>query len=343
MAIPVPEGVEDVVQKERCRDTDACGDGRGQSSPAQGTNASAAVPDNLHKRGLVMLNRSDLLIIGLYVVWETLNVLCISWAKDPVTKQAAYSSPSLVLAAETAKFAISAAELRRAGIGAADIVWEQNWKFAIPALLYSINNNLFVHILRIVPGSVFQMLCNLRTLYTGVLFYFLMDRRLSGQQWLALWLLVVGAALCQYANIDDTSHLRVSQWGVFLSVVYGFISVAAGVWSELLLKKGTKSIHLDNAQLYSYGVLFNFVGVLMTQSTGPGGEWNRGSALHGWNLWSTWVICFNMAATGIVCSMVLKYYDNVIKIFAITVSNLVSVNLEAILKPSVFDYANTLN
>jgi UDP-sugar transporter A1/2/3 len=187
------------------------------------------------------------------------------------------------------------------------------------------------------------MLCNLRTLYTGVLFYFLMDRRLSGQQWLALWLLVVGAALCQYANIDDTSHLRVSQWGVFLSVVYGFISVAAGVWSELLLKKGTKSIHLDNAQLYSYGVLFNFVGVLMTQSTGPGGEWNRGSALHGWNLWSTWVICFNMAATGIVCSMVLKYYDNVIKIFAITVSNLVSVNLEAILKPSVFDYANTLN
>jgi len=242
MAIPIREGVQ--VQAERCRDTDACGsffDERGQS---KATKASAAVPDTMHKRGFVMLNRSDLLIIGLYVVWETFNVLCISWAKHPVTKQAAYSSPSLVLAAETAKFAISAAELRRAGIGAADIVWEQNWKFAIPALLYSINNNLFVHILRIVPGSVFQMLCNLRSLYTGVLFYFLMDRRLSGQQWLALWLLVVGAALCQYANIDDTSHLRVSQWGVFLSVVYGFISVAAGVWSELLLKKGTKSIHL---------------------------------------------------------------------------------------------------
>ena len=66
-------------------------------------------------------------------------------------------------------------------------------------------------------------------------------------------------------------NLRVSQWGVFLSVVYGFISVGAGVWSELLLKKGTKGIHLDNSQLYAYGMFFNFVGVLVAARTG--GEW----------------------------------------------------------------------
>jgi hypothetical protein len=33
-----------------------------------------------------MLNRSDLLIVGLYVLWETVDVLCIAWAKDPVTQ-----------------------------------------------------------------------------------------------------------------------------------------------------------------------------------------------------------------------------------------------------------------
>ena len=284
-------------QAEQCKDAD---------SSAHVADAPAAAAA---KKGLGMLGGGDLLVVALYVVWETVNVLCIAWAKDPVTKQAAYSAPSLVFAAESTKFAISAAELRRAGMGAADVDWEQNWKFAIPALLYSINNNLFVYILRIVPGSVFQMLSNLRSLYTGVLFYFLMDRRLSRQQWMALVLLVVGAGLCQYANTDDDSNLRVSQWGVFLSVVYGFISVGAGVWSELLLKRGTKSIHLDNAQLYAYGMFFNFVGVLMTESAG--GEWhssNSGSVLRGWDVWSTWVICFNMAASGIVCSMVLKYY-----------------------------------
>ena len=302
--------------RQQCKDADACGRDRAGSAHAADAPATAAA-----KKGLGMLGGRDILVVALYVLWETVNVLCIAWAKDPVTKKAAYSAPSLVFAAESAKFAISAAQLRRASLGAADVDWEQNWKFAIPALLYSINNNLFVYILRIVPGSVFQMLCNLRSLYTGVLFYFLMDRRLSGQQWVALLLLVCGAALCQYANIDDTSHLRVSQWGVLLSVVYGFISVGAGVWSELLLKRGTKSIHLDNAQLYAYGMFFNFVGVLMSESTG--GEWQSDRALRGWNVWSTWIICFNMAASGIVCSVVLKYYDNVIKIFAVTVSNAV--------------------
>jgi hypothetical protein len=50
------------------------------------------------------------------------------------------------------------------------------------------------------------------------------------------------------------------------------------VLSELLLKRGTKCSHLDNAQLYSYGVFFNFVGMLMTESTGSEGY--RGSALR---------------------------------------------------------------
>jgi len=55
------------------------------------------------------------------------------------------------------------------------------------------------------------MLCNLRSLWTGVLFYYLMDRQLTHRQWSALVLLVLGAALCQTANVEDTSSLRVSQ------------------------------------------------------------------------------------------------------------------------------------
>jgi hypothetical protein len=34
--------------------------------------------------------------------------------------------------------------MRRLGLGLADIDWTQNWRFAVPALLYGINNNLFV-------------------------------------------------------------------------------------------------------------------------------------------------------------------------------------------------------
>ena len=120
----------------------------------------------------------------------------------------------------------------------------------------------------------------------------------------------------------DTNNTLQTQYGVMLSLVYGFISVGAGVWSELLLKKGMKSIHLENAQLYFYGMLFNFVGILLAGA--GGGEWGgSGGALRGWHHPSTWLICFNIAATGLVVSAILKYYDNIIKIFAVTASNFV--------------------
>jgi len=109
------------------------------------------------KKGLGLLSTTDLMLVGLYVAWETVNLLCISWAKDPVTQEAAYSSPTVVFAAESAKLAFSAMQLRKAGLGPGEIDLAENWKFALPALLYCINNNLFVFILRIMPGSVFQV------------------------------------------------------------------------------------------------------------------------------------------------------------------------------------------
>ena len=39
------------------------------------------------KKGARGLSVFDVLIVGGYVVWESVNVLCIAWAKDPITKQ----------------------------------------------------------------------------------------------------------------------------------------------------------------------------------------------------------------------------------------------------------------
>jgi hypothetical protein len=186
------------------------------------------------------------------------------------------------------------------------------------------NNNLFIFALRLVPGSIFQMLLNLRSLYTGILFYFL-GRQLSGRQWSSLVLLCFGTVLCQYVNMEDTGSMIAWQSGVTLSIIYGVISVAAGVWTELLLKKGA-NIYLDNAQLYFYGIWFNLGGVLMlqwgTEAEGGGGKTPAG-VFRGWELASTWTICLNIAATGLIVSAIFKYYDNIVKIFAVTVSNFV--------------------
>ena len=74
--------------------------------------------------------------------------------------------------------------------------------------------------------------------------------------------------------------------------------MTAGVYSELLLKKGTKSIFVENAQLYAYGIFFNFVAVAID-------KFHYGkSTFRGWELPSTWLVCFNISLTGIICSVV---------------------------------------
>ena len=130
-------------------------------------------------------------------------------------------------------------------------------------------------------------------------------------------LLVVGTGMCQYANQTDTGELRVSPLGIVLCFGFGVISAVASVYSELLLKKGTKNIHVENAQLYAYGIFFNLVGVLH-EHTASGVD-----ALRGWDMVSTYIVVFNLGTLGVVTSAILKYYDNVIKIFGVTASNFV--------------------
>jgi hypothetical protein len=70
-----------------------------------------------------------------------------------------------VLAAETSKFC-----LKRGG-AAQGRLWSCRYRLGAklevfnPHVAVRINTNLFIHILRKVPGSVFQMLYNLRSLY----------------------------------------------------------------------------------------------------------------------------------------------------------------------------------
>ena len=295
-------------------DDEALLESEDDSRDAGGKSKGASVT---RQRDVSNLSLSDLPMLAFFVACQSFNVLSIAWSKDPLTRQTAYSTPTVVMAAEGLKFSFSVAQMRRNGLGYRDVEWRRNWLFALPALLYGINNNLMVHILRIVPGSVFQMSLNIRTLYTGVLFYCLMGRELARRQWSALVLLVVGTGMCQYANETDASELRVSPLGIVLCFGFGVISVVAGVYSELLLKKGTKSIHVENAQLYAYGIFFNLVGVLH-EHTASGVD-----ALRGWDMVSTYIVVFNLGALGVVTSAILKYYDNVIKIFGVTASNFV--------------------
>ena len=104
----------------------------------QAPNASAAVPDNLHKRGLAHAQQKRpayrRAVCALGNGRRALHRLG-QGPRDPSKRHTARRRWCLRLRPRS--FALSAAELRRAGFGAADIVWEPNLKFSIPTLLYA--------------------------------------------------------------------------------------------------------------------------------------------------------------------------------------------------------------
>ena len=100
-------------------------------------------------------------------------------------------------------------------------------RFMIPAFIYFANNNIVFFILRLVDPVTFQLLSQLKTIFTGLLFRLFLQRRLSAIQYTALITLACGTATAQIPS-DDSNH-ESALGGLLLSVVSAFLSGA--VWS----------------------------------------------------------------------------------------------------------------
>ena len=177
-----------------------------------------------------------------------------------------YSPISTTFLVEMAKFAISLAMYAilpsstktHTSLGSADVIL-----FAVPALLYAINNNLIFYILMYVNVSTFQILSSLKTVFTGLLFRLVLKRILSDIQASSILLLACGAAVSQFpicsssacsSGVDGEGKqqaMSTAIFGALLALLASLLSAFAGVYSELLLKRDAAlhSIHLQNLLL----------------------------------------------------------------------------------------------
>lgn len=301
-----------------------------------------------HKSGLAKLAKLALSYLSpaifAYIVIESASVICISKAKDANHKPI-YNSATVVLAAEFIKLLISIGAEWNEDPGLvkfrANFSWEKYWRFGVPAFLYAVNNNIFLYVLTLIHPSVFQLLLNLRVVWTGIIFKFLLGRNLSKRQWIAMFLLVVGCTIAQYATtttpsahtptkadaVDDAKDkntvveadlVQVGRFflGLVLTLVYTFISTGASVVNEVMIKSAG-SLHTANIQLYSFGVFFNLIGMTYQARQVEGGYF------RGWSNILTWCVFFSMSFAGLLVSRVMQKYDNIIKIFCVSVSNFV--------------------
>jgi UDP-galactose transporter len=213
------------------------------------------------------------------------------------------------------------------------------FQFAIPAAIYCVNNNLVFAILLHVDSTTFQLLSQLKTVFTGLLFRVFLARELSAVQWLAIVQLAGGTATSQIprcagaAGADGGS----SYAGLALSIISCVLSAFGGVYSEKLLKdKPKESIHWQNIQLYGWGVALNLGGALL-HGRGIGGSaldsvaaGRGGGFAAGFNGWA-WAVVVNNALNGLAISAILKYADNIARVYAHACAMLVTMVLSIFL------------
>ncbi|KAL9276264.1 hypothetical protein ACSQ67_026194 [Phaseolus vulgaris] len=105
-----------------------------------------------------------------------------------------------------------------------------------------------------------------------------------------------------------------------MAIVMALLSGFAGVYTEAIIKKRpSRNINVQNFWLYIFGMCFNCVAMLVQDFDAA---MNKGF-FHGYSL-ITVLMIFNHALSGIAVSMVMKYADNIVKVYSTSVAMLLT-------------------
>jgi len=252
------------------------------------------------------------IVAGMFLM--TLQPILVKLSQDD-TNKIVYSAVSATLLTELLKLGISSTLFILEGKGRPS-EWNMRdaIRYAIPAIIYFVNNNLVFKILDRVDAPTFQLLSQLKIVFTGVLFRICLGRKLNAFQYLAIWQLACGAAVSQIQIKCNNSDERSSLLGLLLSVVSCMLSALGGIYSEKLLKeKPVGGFHFQNIQLYLWGILFNLLGTRL--SNGSTLDRSSDSLFKGFGFWA-YLVVINNALNGLVISAILKYADNIARVYS---------------------------
>uniref|UniRef100_A0A2P2LEG8 CMP-sialic acid transporter 4 isoform X2 n=1 Tax=Rhizophora mucronata TaxID=61149 RepID=A0A2P2LEG8_RHIMU len=267
--------------------------------------------------------RKSVVTLALTVLTSSQAILIV-WSKRAGKYE--YSVTTANFLVETLKCVLSLAALAR--IWKSHGVTEDNRLsttmdevivYPIPAALYLIKNLLQYYIFAYVDAPGYQILKNLNTVSTGVLYQLILKKKLSQIQWAAFILLCAG---CTTAQLNPSSDhvLQTPLQGWIMAIIMALLSGFAGVYTEAIMKKRpSRNVNVQNFWLYVFGMVFNAVAILIQDFDAV---MNKGF-FHGYSLITTLMI-LNHALSGIAVSMVMKYADNIVKVYSTSVAMLLT-------------------
>ncbi|KAG0589992.1 hypothetical protein M758_1G061100 [Ceratodon purpureus] len=219
--------------------------------------------------------------------------------------------------------------------------WSSILLYPIPSIIYLVHNNVQFLTLTYVDTSTHQIMGNLKIVTTGILFRTFLKRKLSRLQWMAIMLLTIGTTVSQVKGCGETNCGRLLAapiQGYLLGILSACLSALAGVYTEYLMKKNQDSLYWQNMQLYAFGVLFNIARLTVDDirtSFSKGPWWYR--LFNGYDF-VTWMVVLNLGFTGLLVSWVMKYADNIVKVYATSMAML----LTMVISIQLFNFKPTL-
>ncbi|KAJ9637632.1 uncharacterized protein PV06_09414 [Exophiala oligosperma] len=199
-------------------------------------------------------------------------------------------------------------------------------KLLVPAVLYTLQNNLQFVAASNLDAATFQVTYQCKILTTALFAVLMLGQTLSGKKWLALVILTAGVACVQIpSGSSSTQTTTTRQEGNYM---LGIVAVAvaclcsgfAGVYFEKVLKGGhTASIWVRNIQLSIGCLAIALFGAFVWDGRAIRAE----GFFQGYNPVVVLTIC-TQAAGGLIVAMVIKYADNILKGFATSLSIILS-------------------
>jgi solute carrier family 35 (UDP-sugar transporter), member A1/2/3 len=202
-------------------------------------------------------------------------------------------------------------------------------KLSVPSFLYTVQNNLLYLALTNLDAATYQVCYQLKILTTAVFSMVLLQRKFSPKKWAALVLLTVGVSIVQLSGSRDQSKSDSEKQSQFIGLVAVLCAACtsgfSGVYFEKILKGSQTSLWLRNVQMGLPSVIIAYLTVYVKDSGAVASQ-----GFFGGYSGIVWTVVTVQAVGGLIVAVVVKYADNVLKVFATSFSIVVSCVLSAI-------------
>lgn len=201
-------------------------------------------------------------------------------------------------------------------------------KAAIPALIYTVQNNLMFYSLEKLSAPVQQVLYQMKILTTAGLGVLMLGKSLSTTKWSALLMLASGVALVQWprhsAEQADQEFGTEQLKGFFAVLLACVTSGFAAVYIQKMLQQTTSSIWMRNVQFGLFGSVTAFL-VAFGQD---GAKIQASGITQGYSL-RVYSVIFMNAFGGLLCAAMLKYAGATLGCFSTAISIIITCILSA--------------